>query len=168
MTDTDRPETLVFLDDGRFPNSVLPVLHYRAALGSAASVDSIKARFSDNDWPPQWVDTVMDCDHYHSTAHEVLGVAKGHARIVLGGPAGRAVDVERGDVVVIPAGVSHRLDHSSDDFAVVGAYPPGQEWDLLKGEPGDREKAIANIGEVPLPETDPVMGGDGPLTKLWQ
>lgn len=74
----------------------------------------------------------------------------------------------RGDAIVLPAGVGHKLLHASADFLVVGAYPPGQDWDLLRGEPGERVRAAENIARVPLPEGDPVQGADGPLTELWR
>ncbi len=105
--------------------------------------------------------------HYHSTAHEVLGVARGSARVMFGGPSGEAFDVEAGDVVVIPAGVGHCRLSSSGDFLVVGAYPPGQSWDLLRGDPGERPQADQNIARVPMPRTDPVEGEGGALVRLW-
>ena len=51
---------------------------------------------------------------------------------------------------------------------MVGGYPPGQDWDLLRGEPDDRPKADQNIAKVPMPESDPVGGGDGPLLTEWR
>jgi uncharacterized protein YjlB len=50
---------------------------------------------------------------------------------------------------------------------VVGAYPGGRQWDLLRGLPGERPQADRNIAAVPLPETDPIYGADGPLRKIW-
>src|SRR5437870_8580248 len=35
------------------------------------------------------------------------------------------LDVQSGDVIVIPAGVAHQKLDASSDFAVVGAYPDG-------------------------------------------
>jgi len=87
---------------------------------------------------------------------------------MLGGPRGRLFEVRAGDVVVIPAGVAHRRIESGDGFMMVGAYPPGQDWDLLRGEPADRPQADRNIAAVPLPVTDPVLGGNGPLLDYWQ
>jgi hypothetical protein len=45
---------------------------------------------------------------------------------------------------------------SSLDFSVVGAYPGGRSWDLLRGRPGERPRADRNIGAVPLPDNDPI------------
>jgi uncharacterized protein YjlB len=87
---------------------------------------------------------------------------------MLGGPEGRELSVGVGDVIVIPAGVAHRRLEASDDFLVVGAYPPAMEWDLLKGEPGNRPRADRNIDAVPMPECDPVRGRSGGLLKAWR
>jgi uncharacterized protein YjlB len=158
-----------FGDDGRFPNSRLPLLLYRAALKSAAcSAEALEAMFEACGWPPAWRSTIFTYHHYHSTAHETLGVAAGRARLMLGGPAGRVFEVGAGDVIAIPAGVAHRRLESSDDFLVVGCYPPGQDWDLLRGEPGERETAKRNIAVVAMPVTDPVTGGRSPLPDLWR
>jgi uncharacterized protein YjlB len=118
-------------------------------------------------WPPRWRASVFTYHHYHSTAHEVLGIASGEATLMLGGPKGREFNVAKGDVIVIPAGVVHRRLRSSGDFLVVGGYPPGQDWDLLRGEPGDRPRADQNIAKVAIPKTDPVGGAKGPLIREW-
>jgi uncharacterized protein YjlB len=97
----------------------------------------------------------------------VLGIAEGEATLMLGGPKGREFEVSAGDVIVIPAGVVHRRLRSSGDFLVVGGYPPGPGWDLLRGEAGDRPMADENIAKVPLPESDPVGGKTGPLLTNW-
>lgn len=164
------PITAVHLaDDGRIPNSHLPVLIFHAAIDPRiADVEAFDKLFVENGWPSAWRWGIYPFHHYHSTAHEVLGVASGFARVLLGGPDGRAFDISAGDAVVIPAGVGHKKLSSSDDFLVVGAYPPGQEWDLLKGEPGDRPSADENIARVPLPDSDPVGGPNGPLAELWR
>jgi uncharacterized protein YjlB len=51
---------------------------------------------------------------------------------------------------------------------VAGAYPAGQSWDLRRGDPGEHDEVLANIAAVALPETDPVLGPDGPLVELWR
>lgn len=162
-------ELELFEDDGTFPNSRLPLLFYRAALdGNAADAEALERLFDVNGWPPAWRSSIFTYHHYHSTAHEALGVAAGEARLMLGGPAGREFEVSAGDVIVIPAGVAHCRLGSSGDFLVVGAYPPGQEWDLLRGEAGERPDADENIARVPLPQSDPVAGKEGPLLTHWR
>jgi uncharacterized protein YjlB len=155
-----------FADDGTFPNTQLPTLIYKGAI-DAPSPEAMEKLFGENGWPPQWRSGIYPFHHYHSTAHECLGVARGSARIMLGGPQGREFDIEAGDVLVLPAGTVHRRLSDSGDFLVVGAYPPGQDWDLLKGEPGDRVKALQNIPNVSLPKSDPVEGRDGVLVRAW-
>jgi uncharacterized protein YjlB len=157
-----------FADDGIFPNSRLPLLFYREAVAQKdASPEAMEALFAANGWPPRWRSTVFTYHHYHSTAHEVLGIASGEATLMLGGPQGREFNVAAGDVIVIPAGVVHRRLRSSGDFLVVGGYPPGQDWDLLRGEASDRPMADENIAKVPMPMSDPVGGSDGPLINEW-
>ena len=157
-----------FADDGTFPNNTLPLLIYQAAIAPAdATPEAMEALFDGNGWPSQWRSGVFDYHHFHSTAHECLGIASGSARLLLGGPQGREFAVSAGDVIVIPAGVAHRRLSASADFLVVGAYPPGQNWDLLKGEPGERPGADQRIAKVPLPQTDPVGGQGGPLLEKW-
>lgn len=158
-----------FFDDGTYPNSRLPLLFYEEALPrEAADPEAMEALFAANGWPPAWRASVFTYHHYHSTAHETLGVARGSARLLLGGPEGREFDAEPGDVIIIPAGVAHRRLDSSSDFLVVGCYPPGQSWDLLRGEAGDRPMADQNIARVPRPGSDPVAGGNGPLLSHWR
>ena len=77
------------------------------------------------------------------------------------------MDGQSGDVIIIPAGVAHKNVGSSSDFRCVGAYPLGQSWDMNYGKPGERPQADQNITKVPLPESDPVYGIDGPLVKSW-
>lgn len=158
-----------FEDDGTFPNSRLPLLYYRAAIAPEhASPEAMEALFSAGGWPPAWRYTVYPYHHYHSSAHEVLGIATGRARLQLGGPEGRAFEVTAGDVIVIPAGVVHKQLSKSPDFLVVGGYPPGQHPDQFRGEPGDRPRADHNIAAVSLPITDPVAGAGGPLLDHWK
>ena len=156
----------ILSDDGTFPNNErLPVLVYRDVLQGA---DEIEKTFHRHGWRGSWRNGIYSYHHYHSTAHEVLGVATGSARVQLGGPQGEQFDLEAGDVVVIPAGVAHKNLASSDDFLVVGAYPQGQDYDMNYGKSGERPKTDENIARTPLPETDPVYGSDGPLTEHWK
>ena len=160
------PETRRFDDDGAIPNSRYPALLDRGVL-QPDETDGFEDMFAGNGWTGAWRNGIFPYHHYHSTAHEVLGVASGQARVQLGGEGGEAFDLEPGDVVVIPAGVGHKRLSASGDFVVVGAYDRGRDWDVLKGEPGERPQADENIGAVPLPERDPVQGGEG-LPRIWR
>ena len=165
-----QPEKFVFADDGSIPNNALPLLLYPQAFSPDTPdlASAIETLFATNDWTGSWRAGVFPFHHYHSTTHEVLAVYRGTATLQLGGEKGRKFDVKLGDVIVIPAGVGHKRVTSSADFGVVGAYPGGRQWDLLRGLPGERPQADRNIAAVPLPETDPIYGSDGPLTRLWR
>lgn len=159
-----------FEDDGRIPNNpTLPLLVYPQALADDKQDPSrCKELLAENGWVGSWVDGVFPYHHYHSVSHEVLYVVGGDARITFGGPAGETIGVRAGDVVVIPAGVGHCRESSGGGFSVVGAYPRGQEdYDLRTGEDGERPGVLENIRNVPMPETDPLFGANGPLTERW-
>ena len=68
---------------------------------------------------------------------------------------------------MIPAGVPHQNTRASTDFAVVGAYPGGRDWDMLRGRPGERPKADRAIAALPIPDNDPIYGAEGPLRQIW-
>ena len=159
----------LFEDDGRIPNnSDLPLLLYPGALSASDDLPSeCEALFRENGWGGAWRNGIFAYHHYHSTAHEVLGIVRGTARLAFGGESGATVEVEAGDVAVIPAGVGHCNSGSSDDFLVVGAYPRGQSWDLRTGEPDERPEVLENIRKVPLPGADPVFGDEGSLAEHW-
>jgi uncharacterized protein YjlB len=95
------------------------------------------------------------------------GVFAGSATVQLGGEEGVVLDIGQGDVVVIPAGVAHKRLASSGSFAVVGAYPRGQSWDMNYGRPGERPGTDRNIRAVPRPSAAPVYGPNAPLRDLW-
>jgi uncharacterized protein YjlB len=160
------PETHFFEDDGGIPNSKLPVLVYHDVSG-AREAGSCEELFASNGWLGSWRDGIFSFHHFHSTAHEALGIVSGSARVMLGGPGGKQFDVGVGDVLVLPAGTSHCNQGASGDLLVVGAYPDGMSWDLRRGDPAEHEEVLANIGAVPLPDTDPVGGPDGRLLELW-
>ena len=162
-----RLETHTFDDDGSIPNSSLPVLVYHDALESDASAAAYEELFASHGWLGAWRDGIFRFHHFHSTAHEVLGIAAGTANVMLGGPKGRRFELVSGDVVVLPAGTGHCNAGSSADLLVVGAYPNGMRWDLRRGGPTERDEVLANIVRVPLPGEDPVQGEDGPLVQLW-
>lgn len=161
------PETYRFADDGRIPNSRLPVLVYHGVEAVAAGPAAGEGLFARHHWGGSWRNGILGFHHFHSTAHETLGVVAGTAAVILGGPNGRRFDVGPGDVLVVPAGTGHCNAGSSADLLVIGAYPRGQHWDLRRGDPAEHDEVLANIARVPLPEADPALGPDGPLVELW-
>jgi uncharacterized protein YjlB len=160
----------LFEDDGGIPNNPeLPFLIYEGALEveGADPAAVCETLFAANGWGGSWRDGIYSFPHYHSTAHEVLGVCRGEARVRLGGGTSIETTVRAGDVVVIPAGGGHQNLGSSPDVLVVGAYPAGRDWDLCHGRPEERRRALENIARVPLPEADPLYGAEGPLVEHW-
>jgi uncharacterized protein YjlB len=161
------PEKLLFADDGVFPNSGLPVLIYRGVLATPDAA-AFERMFEANGWSSSWRNGLYSVHHYHSTAHEVLGLYGGRVNARLGGERGRSVTLAAGDVIVIPAGVAHKNDGASADFRVVGAYPVGTSPDMQYGKPGERPGTDRNITRVGLPAGDPVRGGGGAIAPLWK
>ena len=160
------PQTFTFTDDGAIPNSKLPLLVYRHAV--PADPAAIERIFTANRWPAAWRDSVHPFHHFHSDAHEVLGVASGSAKVHFGGPAGQVLEVSAGDVVVVPAGVGHCREANSPDLLIVGAYPDNTgERDLRRGNPSEHDEVVRNVAAVKLPNADPVSGSNGPLTRIW-
>lgn len=162
-----RLETYTFDDDGGIPNSALPVALYQGALGDTAGAGAYEELFAQNGWLGAWRDGIFPFHHFHSTAHEVLGIARGTVDVILGGPQGRRFTLTEGDVVVLPAGTGHCNAGSSPNLLVVGAYPNGMRWDLRRGDPAERDEVLANIARVPSPDRDPVGGREGSLVELW-
>jgi uncharacterized protein YjlB len=165
----EKAQWVILKDDGRFPNNEkLPLLLYIDAVGLSEGASSFESLFHKNNWLNAWRDGVYGVHHYHSTAHEVLGVYNGYAEVQFGGEEGIRCVLKAGDVVVIPAGVAHKRLKSSSGFSVVGAYPKGQMWDMQYGNDGERPGTDKNIARVLNPETDPLYGTVGPLLDLWK
>jgi uncharacterized protein YjlB len=165
-----QPEQLHFEDDGVYPGSVLPVLLYRAAVNIYAQdrASIFERAFAQNDWRNSWRNGVYSFAHYHSTSHEVLGVYDGTAKLRLGGEHVQTIEVRSGDVILIPAGVAPQNTGASPNFSVVGAYPDGRQWDLLRGLPGERPNSDRTIAALPIPDYDPIYGVNGPLRQIWK
>ena len=165
-----KPLTLVFRDDGLVPNNPMPFLVYKGAIDVANDhpEKTVEGLFGANGWGEMWRNGVFDYLHYHATVHEALGVARGHARVRFGGDRGQEIEIGAGDVAILPAGTGHQCLSASKDFCVIGAYPPGLKMHVTLPTPENYRKALKTIPEVKLPKTDPVMGDDGPLVRLWK
>ena len=164
------PLTFFFADDGAVPNNRLPMLVYRGALDPRGRdpAGAIEQMFARNGWGHgMWRNGIYPFVHYHSQIHEVLGIARGQARVRFGGDNGEEQEVAAGDVAVLPAGTGHQRLSATPDLLVMGAYPPEGHYDLCRGSSAEHDRALETIPRVPLPERDPVFGTTGPLTKLW-
>ena len=164
------PLTFSFEDDGLVPNNPMPFLVYKAAVdvGNDHPEETIEKLFGANGWGAMWRNGVYDFLHYHATVHEALGVARGHARVRFGGDKGEELVISAGDVAILPAGTGHQCLSASADFCVVGAYPPGPPMDLVRPTKEAHAKAMKTIPQVKVPKSDPVMGAEGPLVRLWK
>jgi uncharacterized protein YjlB len=162
-------ESFLLDANGWVPNNArLPVLIWHGAIDPRESdiAGHFEALFAQNGWPPQWRDGVFDYHHFHSTAHEVLGVASGEAELIIGGPKGRVIALNTGDAILLPAGTGHCLLTAGRRFQVVGAYPPGQQWDIRRDALSDDERR--QMEALPFPKRDPIAGDGGALTRLWK
>src|SRR5258705_1294454 len=114
-----KPNALRFKDDGVIPNNPkLPFIVYRSPVSLADNFDPaavFEELFARNGWRDSWRNGIYDYVHYHSRTHEVLGVARGHARVRFGGKRGKELRLKAGDVAILPAGTGHqRLAGSKD------------------------------------------------------
>jgi uncharacterized protein YjlB len=165
--------TFLFADDGAIPNNPkLPMLFYKNGIdlsGTAEPEARIEQLFVANGWGRgSWRNGIFPFVHYHSMIHEVLAIARGRASVQFGGPRGETVEVGPGDVALLPAGTGHQRLKSSPDLLVIGSYPPGGDYDLCRSSKTEHDKALASIPRVPLPQSDPVLGPNGPLSRHWR
>jgi uncharacterized protein YjlB len=168
-----RPESHSFEDDGETPNnSRFPLLLYRSVVTLSPDYDpaaTFEELFKANGWAGSWRDSIYPYNHFHTGTHEVLGIARGTARVQFGGAAGDAIELAAGDVIVIPAGTGHCALEKSDNLLVVGAYPRECEGAYDEPRPceADPTDARASIAAVEAPPRDPVYGAGGPLREIW-
>jgi uncharacterized protein YjlB len=145
-----------------------PLLIYHSCFPSSTSPSALESHLPSNNITPQWRYTMYTTSHYHSTTHEILCIISGHAKLLFGGeqnPGKVETEVRVGDVVVVPAGVAHRLlEDVEGGFEMVGSYPEGCSWDMCYGKEGEDGKAAA-VKDVKWLEKDPLYGDDGPV--LW-
>jgi uncharacterized protein YjlB len=149
------------------PHCALLVYPGAVKLGGADPASLFEALFAANLWTHSWRNGIFPFHHYHSSAHEVLGIYSGEASVQFGGADGVSLDVQPGDVVVVPAGVGHKKLSSKGMLGIVGAYADGQHADLCVPDSTDVRSASDNVARVPRPQNDPVLGADGPLLKHW-
>lgn len=146
---------------GMLPNSRFPLLVFRNGIAGGGE-EAVRERLRANGWLNNWrYPGIYTYPHFHSTTHECLGVAIGWMELELFGRGGLRVRVEAGDVVVMPAGVSHEMVGNSDDIMMVGGYPEGRDWDNVQQDQLDeatRRAVGKRIMSLPIPALDPVTG----------
>ena len=158
---------------GRLPNTAIqkkPLMIYHSAFDKSASASTIEDHLSSvGVVSPQWRYTMFSQSHFHSTAHEVLCVAQGKAKLCFGGeenPTKVETVVEKGDVMVVPAGVAHRLlEDIGGDYSMVGSYPTGKSWDMCYGHDGEEDQ-VKGIGSLGWFEKDPIYAEEGPSLQV--
>jgi uncharacterized protein YjlB len=165
----NQPTLIHCEDNGVFPNSKFPVLLYKAVLEIPALFPAqfIKGLFDQNNWTNSWKSGIFNYHHYHSNTHEALGVYDGSTTLQLGGDNGPTIQLQKGDVLVIPAGVAHKNLGEEDRVKCVGAYPDGRHYDMNYGSPGERPHTDQDIASVPMPAKDPVFGLTAGLPLIW-
>ena len=158
---TQAPERLTSPPRGLVPNSRLPLLIHRAGLPGGGA-EGARLRLRANGWLNNWeYPGVYDYAHFHSTTHECLAVAAGWMEVELFGEGGVRARVAAGDVIVLPAGVSHAMTGASADVLMVGGYPDGRDWDNIRADrltEEARRAAVKRIMMLPIPARDPVTG----------
>ena len=164
--------SLALAENKYFPNSKLPVLIYKqvcalpAQKNKAASI--VQKIFLRNNWSNSWRNGIYNFHHYHSNTHECMAICFGKVKVILGGPNGKRIELEQGDVIVLPAGVGHKCSSSSEDFLCVGAYPKAKDYDINHGTKEELKRAKENIQKVGLPSKDPLFGKEGFLKSFWK
>ena len=163
------PEKYFIGDNGLFPGSRFPVLHYHKALRLPRFFRARHVRkvFNEHNWTNTWRNTIYTFHHYHSNTHEAMAVIKGRTTLLLGGENGKQVVLHEGDIIVIPAGVAHKNLGREKDIVCIGGYPGGVDFDMNYGNAGERPGTDVNIEKVPVPATGPLAGNADPLMNTW-
>lgn len=158
-------------ENDQFPNNSLPVLLYRRVLKIPffCAAKYVRKLFQQNGWTNNWQNGIYTYHHYHSITHEVFAAVKGQTVLLIGGENGKVLKFEKGDVIIIPAGVAHKNLGKQDDVICVGGYPEGKDFDMNYGEDGERPGTDQNISNVPIPSSDPVYGtSENGLLTAWK
>lgn len=161
-------ELLVFESSDGIPNNPgLPVIIHDDVAEIVDDPTACERLFRSHGWGGTWRNGIFPYHHFHSNAHEALGIVSGSARVTLGGPGGETLEVRAGDVLVMPAGTGHKREDDGSGLLVVGGYPAGQEhYDLRRGDPAELAEVRRNIEAARLPEADPVAGDRDGLRSI--
>jgi uncharacterized protein YjlB len=161
-----------FRDDGKIPNHPRwPVIVYWSAVQLPRALDPaaiMEELFESNGWGDSWRNGIYDYLHYHSRIHEVLGVARGSAKVRLGGDRGRTFKFSAGDVVILPAGTGHQCLNASKDFLVVGAYPPSGTYDECRPDADEHDRRVKSVAKVTRPRKGSSLRRQGANVEIME
>lgn len=165
-------QNIMIQENKPFPNSTLPVLYYPKGiadkLNEAEVSQKVLSFFEQNGYTNGWVGSIYIYHHFHSNTHEVLGCISGEAQVQLGGPNAEIYPFRSGNVLLLPAGVAHKLITASEDFQIVGAYPDHQSPDMQTGNLEDYSEVTERIQRVSKPKYDPVQNVHGGVAEYWK
>ncbi|KAF7505329.1 hypothetical protein GJ744_001032 [Endocarpon pusillum] len=134
-----------------FPNTSIqgkPLLIYHSAF-QTPSASQIESHLSSiGVVTPAWRYTMYSTSHFHSN-----------------NPGRVEREVQKGDVIVVPAGVAHRLLEDKGGFSMVGSYPGGKSWDICYGREEEADK-VGNIKHLGWFDKDPIYGDKGPVLDV--
>ncbi|KAI5241433.1 hypothetical protein E4T43_05506 [Aureobasidium subglaciale] len=158
---------------GLTPNTSIqkkPLLLYRGAFRANTRASQIEEHLRGlGVVEPAWRYTMYSTSHFHTTSHEVLCISHGSASLCFGhedNPSCVKETVKQGDVVIVPAGVAHRLLNDLEGgFEMVGSYPKGKSWDMCYGKKGEEGK-VKGIGGLGWFGKDPLYGETGPAVDV--
>jgi uncharacterized protein YjlB len=170
-SDTPRVVAHLLPAAGGIPNHPRwPLLVYPGAVAIAGAdpAAAFETLFDRNRWPAAWRNGVFPFHHFHTTAHEALGVYSGEVTVQFGGDDGVVVSAQPGDVIVLPAGTGHKKLSSRGALGIVGAYPVGQHADMCTPMLANARRSAEAVARVALPACDPVHGAGGPLFAHWR
>ena len=151
-------------DDGTFPNNpIYPLILFQNAYHETE--EAARQAIVNAGWTSPWAWGVFPYHHYHSTAWELLVCVQGSALLQLGGETGPQVQVQTGDLMLIPPGFAHKQLKSYNGFTLLGSYPPDSgHVDVLRGKPTLDQRD--NIRQCLAPKSEPLSGMD--LSRLYK
>lgn len=155
--------------NGYFPNNQrYPFIIYRQALSfTNKATKLVQELLQNNSWVNLWVNGIYNYDYYHSNNHKVLIIFAGSCTILIGGSKEIKYDIAKGDVIIFPAGVSHKSLTSSANFQCIGSYSLDFAYDMNYRKPEEHPKVDLNIKQVLLLTSDPIYGKNGLLFNYW-
>lgn len=102
-----------------------------------------------------------------ASIHFIITIS-GNCEVMVGGEGGVTVTFERGDALIISAGVAHKKEVATANFQCIGSYPELTQYNMCYGKAHEYLEAVEKIKLVPLPKSDPIYGSKGPLLSFWK